>query len=123
MPGRPMKPTHLKIIQGTLRKSRIKNEPQPNALLGDPPAHLTPEQGNAWHEIVRLCPAGVLTNADRVTVEILACLLVEARTNPLFSVRRLALLLTLLGKCGLTPADRAKIDLPESTKRNPFTDL
>jgi len=126
MPGVP-KPTRLKVLQGTFRKDRAKNEPNPTAPIGDPPAHLTQEQAFCWREIVGICADRVLTEADRLAVEIAACLMLEyrmhAKTGMQYSMQKLSTLIVLLGKMGLTPSDRAKINLPGKPTKNAFSNL
>src|SRR5215510_10512172 len=100
---RPPKPSHLKVLQGTFRRDRAKNEPNPTDPLGHPPDHLMPEEADCWQEIADTCPARVLTRADRIAVEIAANLLAGYRRDPEFSHRRLNLLITLLGRFGMTP--------------------
>ncbi len=120
---RPPKPRHMKVLQGTFRKDRTKNEPNPTDPLGDPPDHLMPEQAECWREIADTCADRVLTYADRIAVEIAAGLLANYRSDPLFSHRRLGLLITLLARFGMTPSDRGKISLPGKPTRNAFSNL
>jgi len=121
--SRPPKPTQLKLIQGTMRKDRAKNEPNPTGPLGDPPEHLTEHQASCWRELAETCADRVLTYADRVAVEITACLLFEYRINPRFSVMKLQQLIGMLGKFGMTPSDRGKINLPGKPTKNKFSAL
>src|SRR6267142_381948 len=117
MPGIP-KPQRLKVIQGTFRKHRAKNEPNPTEALGDPPVHLDPHVAQCWREIAEICADRVLTYADRIAVELAAGLLFEFRINDGFSVMKLNMLITLLGKFGMTPSDRGKINLPGKPTKN-----
>ena len=80
---RPRKPTHLHVIQGTLR-SRHKDrgrEPVVGAPIGDAPAEWPPQGKLIWHEIVNAIPAGVATKADRVIVEVVCRLVIKMRTG------------------------------------------
>ena len=123
MPGRPPKPHRLKVIQGTFRKDRAKNEPNPTAPIGGPPVHLDVQVAQCWREIVETCADRVLTYADRIAVELAASLLFEYRINARFSVMKLNMLITLLGKFGMTPSDRGKINLPGKPTKNKFSAL
>ena len=120
MPAR--KPTHLKKLQGTFRKHRTKNEPLVSDPLPAPPANFSEGELIAWKDITGTAPAGVLTSADAISVELASRLLAECRSNPaMFGARKMALLFTLTGKFGLNPADRGKLDLPAPpAKDNPF---
>lgn len=72
MKGRIPKPTELKRLAGTLRKSRQNlDEPQPEAGTPEPPADLDARAQAAWSYYAPiLATCRVLTLADR---EILAC--------------------------------------------------
>lgn len=66
--GRPPKPTKLKVLQGTDRKDRVnKNEPKPMEIkkLPDPPWHLDYYAKKEWERAGPiLIEAGLLTHAD-----------------------------------------------------------
>lgn len=50
--ARPKKPTNLKILQGTYRKSRAnKNEPKPEIDIPEPPAFLTDRALEEWNRV------------------------------------------------------------------------
>jgi hypothetical protein len=68
----------------------------------------------------------VLTEADRVGLEICCALLNQFRLDPVeFPAAKLVRLEALLGKFGMTPADRAKVAGPAQKKPqgNPFAGL
>ena len=70
---RPAKPTALKIMQGTYRKDRAKNEPQFSAVRKSIPATISPCAKPYWKELAGLLEgARVLTDGDRRVLE-LAC--------------------------------------------------
>ena len=127
--GRPRTPTSILELRGGFKNRpsrRRDNEPKPTGDIGDPPKRLkTKDLKAAWREIVDICPPGVLTNADRLHLEIICYLLTEFRENPRdFMASKLARLEAMLGKCGLTPADRSKISgLGTRKKKNAFDDL
>jgi P27 family predicted phage terminase small subunit len=68
--GRKPKPTHLKLITGNLRKSRLNDtEPKLEPLLPDPPPVLSADALEEWEKISRrLLAAGILTGLDRSTL-------------------------------------------------------
>ena len=72
--ARPRKPTHLKIVTGTLRRDRTNaNEPTPRRTRPKPPAHLSDFGRAAWTEIAAIADTlGVLTAGDVLALEGLA---------------------------------------------------
>lgn len=112
--ARPRKPTHLHVINGTSeshpeRMRERKDEPVDERALGNPPAKWKAAQKNAWKEIAALAPW--LRKADRIAVEVAAELLCVLRENgPMrMPTPLLARFETMLGRLGLTPADRSKV--------------
>ena len=69
----------------------------------------------AWHELVAMAPPGVLTNADRWAVEIAAGLMAEYRKGEMLPAG-VGHLRSILGRMGLTPADRAALSIPQPEK-------
>jgi phage terminase small subunit len=133
--SRPRKPTELKRMQGTLRKSRQNpNEPTPIRGRPDPPDSLTPEARAVWPGLCDILDGiGVLTRADVFALHGLAeayADMVEARQlcqdgqrgHGRYSDadRRF---LAYLRVFGLTPADRSKVSVVTEPKRNKFADL
>ncbi len=139
--GRKAKPTHLKVIEGDRGKRGVtQNEPQPRAVEPDKPDFTTQAASRCWDRIVvELRAMGILHAADRDALEIYCeaygtwktaqagvakGVLVNRGTethphpvtNPSWRVARDAAgLVTKLGEAfGLTPAARARIELPEA---------
>src|SRR5690349_15010559 len=80
---RPRKPTALLELQGSFKKNpdrgrARKDEPEPVADLGEPPARLTPLELEMWRELESMAPPRVLTNADRWLVERACKLMAES---------------------------------------------
>ena len=119
--GRHKIPTQKKIIQGTFRKERENpDEPMPTNPLGKAPDFLTKQQKEAWAEISRLAPSGVLKDADRIIVEIAARLLAELRVAGL-SVGNQSHLMNCLGRMGMDPSNRSKVFSENSgRKKDPW---
>src|SRR6266702_4168364 len=69
MPPRP-KPTALKVVSGTLRKSRRnKQEPKPEQAIPSPPVCLKGEALSEWKRLSpQLYDIGILTDIDRATL-------------------------------------------------------
>ena len=81
--------------------------------LGEPPSHLTSNETTLWAEIEKIAPAGLLTPCDRLAVE-LACKVMLRLRNETGAMKasEIAILLNVLSRLGLTPADRARLDIP-----------
>lgn len=141
--GRTPKPSALHELNGSFekhpeRRAKRKNEPKPQGLLGDPPASFNPELSVGrelvaiWHEVVAQAPPGVLTVSDRMHVEILCRLLYKIRHN-LAKSGDFARAESLLGRMGMNPSDRSKVNLTptgpigpqraDAKSRNPFAEL
>lgn len=129
--ARPRTPTKILEMRGSFknrpsRRRARENEPIPTGVIGDPPKHLQGEKlKGIWREIIAATVPGVLTNSDRILLEIICYLLDELRSNPAeFPSGKMTRLESMLGKCGLAPADRTKIaGLGKEEKENPFASL
>ena len=65
--GPPRKPTELRIIEGTFKKSRHGKAPEtPAGGFPEAPAHLTPEQAQLWASFPRV---GWIAPSDALAVE------------------------------------------------------
>lgn len=110
------KPLEAHELSGATKKNPQrfvdrKGEPKPTASIGSAPKHLTPAQRKVWKEIAAVSPKGVLTNADRLLLEVACCLIVQFRAGTLIRASEIAGLLNALGRLGLSPADRAKLNV------------
>ena len=147
---RPAKPTALKMIQGTYRKDRAKNEPQFSAVRKSVPATISTGAKLYWKELAGLLEsARVLTDGDRRVLE-LACealaqhhaatvaltaygltYTTEGDNGPMIKARpevgiadaaaRRAF--RILADFGLTPSSRTRVAVPPSTEPNPFDEF
>lgn len=146
MAGRKPKPTHLHLVQGTLRRSRhgASAAPEPPRGTSSPPQHLSPVAKRAWRRFSTiLASMGVLTKADTAALEAMCQAYSEMRecwavlqrdggtyeTNSVTGatlyrsrpeVARLAdadrRFKAYLGESGLTPAARGKVKVPDGRK-------
>lgn len=114
--ARPRTPTNVLELRGAYKKDpqrKRKNEPKPAAGIGkfsDGPVDL-PE---IWDEVVAQTVPGVMTVSDRIALEALCRLIADIRNNPAeLSVGKITAMVSLLGRFGLTPADRSKVTIPE----------
>lgn len=64
-----------------------------------------------WREIVKMTPPGVLTGGDRFLLETLTLLLAKQRRREPLKGHELATITTALGRMGLTPSDRSRIEI------------
>lgn len=113
--------------RGAFKKhpERARTDAQTAGPLGKPPSHIAGEVLKAWKEIEKSAPLQVLTESDRLALEVAANLLAQFRLDPVeFPAAKLVRLEALLGKFGMTPADRAKVGgKKEAPKGNAFADL
>ena len=125
--ARPRKPTNVLELTGAFKKDpqRKREDAQAAGELTDAPPHINGAVLHAWNEIVKYAPLQVLTESDRLSIELAANLLAQFRDNPIeFTAAKLVRLEALLGKFGMTPADRSKVGgKKEQPKGNPFADL
>ena len=98
------------------RRAAYENEPKPAGPLGAPPASFDTGSYTGsrllaiWEEVVSQAPAGVLTSADRLHVE-MTC-------RAIFRIRWLtpkasdfSMVREFLGKMAMNPADRTKVQV------------
>ena len=110
--ARPKKPSNILKLKGAFKKNpNRENTDEPEvaaAFPSKPPCHLNKDEIEVWNEIVSIAPAGVLTGADVITVEMIACLLVEYRRDrEEFPPAKLTRLSGELKSIGLNPSGRA----------------
>ena len=122
--SRPRKPTSVLDARGYFKKHpdrKRHGEPIVSEALAPPPERLSPDEVRAYRGIAESAPPGVLTLADSIHVELTALLLAEMRTDFVnMKVGKLGLLNKSLGQMGMTPADRAKLEIPRAPEPNPF---
>ncbi len=118
------KPTVILEATGAFKKN--PNRARPNEPISDvkfpvtAPLHFDELQTATWHEVVKIVPAGVLTGADVLTIEIIARLLTEYRTSgDEFPMARLGRLTSEMNKVGMSPSSRAGLTV-DKPKKNKF---
>ena len=124
---RPRKPSNVLALTGSFkvhpeRAAARANEPAGDGEIGDAPAHFDDAARKCWLEIVGLCHAGTLCHADRLVVEHGARVLAALRASPDYEDTKLMIRLeATLGKLGLTPADRSRVNvMKKKENENPF---
>jgi phage terminase small subunit len=127
--ARPLTPTAVLEQNGAFehdpqRRAAREGEPAGRGVLGDPPERFTPLQRDAWYELELLAPEGVLTGSDRVMVEMYCQLVARMRGEPdaegyprPLKAAEFTQLLNILGRLGMTPSDRARLKVPEKSKK------
>jgi P27 family predicted phage terminase small subunit len=152
MAGRPHVPTALKVLNGTLNESRHNaREPQLEPRIPEAPAHLSEKERAAWAHFAQLLePMRVVTTVDAPAMEMLVVtyvhhqrladalrhdeLVYDSERKDGGMMRRLApemtaladvsrRLLVLLGRFGLTPADRQKVVQSGEAGGNPYDEF
>jgi len=122
---RPRTPSKILDARGAFKKNpqrKRDGEPEVKSPLGAPPEHLNESEAGCWHEIVSYAAMGVLTQADRLSVEIAARLLAESRVGFIeMPTARLSRLHVMLGQFGMTPSERSKLNIERPRDANPFT--
>jgi phage terminase small subunit len=120
-------PVEIALLKGADKKhpERYRNEvPKSKLPLGGAPEHLTPAAADCWFEISSYAIPGVMTGADRVTLEMLANLLAEYREGPReFPSTKLGQLIGLLGRFGMSPSDRTKLGVAKNKEEDPYSNL
>ncbi|HMU28349.1 MAG TPA: hypothetical protein PKA65_13190, partial [Solirubrobacterales bacterium] len=86
------------------------NEPKPEEGLGDPPPGMDESEVARWNELKDIAAPGVLTKQDRPGAEFFCKLWAESRRRKLNKAEN-QMLYALMGKFGLTPADRSKVQV------------
>jgi phage terminase small subunit len=111
--SRPRTPTAILDSKGAFianPQRKRRGEPQPVRSIGSPPKQLTDEEKKIWRELVRGLAPGVGKSSDRWAAETMVRLKLKERANIITSSERAQLIL-LMGRFGMTPADRAKISV------------
>lgn len=120
---RPKTPTNILEMKGAFKKNpqrRRTEEPKPEKPLGNPPCRLSPGVKKIWREIARQCAPGVLTIMDRQAMELASIALDRVRQcvdtyddegRPLITMTDIRTAMTMLGKFGMTPSDRAGLGI------------
>jgi hypothetical protein len=107
-------------IRGGVEATRKPNHKRP---FGNHPRHLTPDEVEVWHKLLRQCLPGLLHPSDRLGFEILVRLATplykgkSLYTGKPISIPEMQLLTKMAAKFGLTPEDRCLTANPEKQAR------
>ena len=94
--------------------------------IGEPAKWMPLKAKKIWKELVDNGLPGVMTAADRLTMEMLCCLVVQFRDDPLkFPPAKYTTVINLSARFGFSPADRQKFIIPDGAKqnKNPYANL
>lgn len=111
----PKKPTNLLVLSGSVahdpkRYANRTTEPKPTGVLGPAPKHFDAAHKLIWKEVIKSVPPGVLTNSDRIVVELTCRLTYKMRFGELTSSNA-AQLVSCLSRLAMTPADRSRVNV------------
>jgi hypothetical protein len=112
----PRKTIAQLALTGTLSRhsgryqSRIASKTTVISPIGKAPTFLSPHEKTIWAEIVRTAPPGVLTKSERIGLEVIVKLVARMRTDQI-KPSELNTLFAMLGRYGMNPADRLKMNL------------
>jgi len=125
--ARHAQPREVAQLKGATRHDpqRYRKEPPKSAQpLGGAPDHLSAGAKTVWFEIEALAPSGVLTGADRFTLEVVSELMAEWREEPRkFAIGKYTPLIGCLARLGMSPADRQKLGMEKAKEGNAFDDF
>jgi P27 family predicted phage terminase small subunit len=148
MRGRKPKPTHLKILDGTV-KEFPKSEPLPIGELDLAPDWMSEEQKSSWEYAIAHAPEGLLKKLDRsilaawviaedlhrqATMEVNEHGLVtkspvkgDPMQNPYLSIanRQAQIMMKAGSELGFTPSSRSRVSISDKQQddHNPFAEF
>jgi len=125
------KPMELRELHGTANRNKQRNNPDMPDVdygLGPAPDYFTEGEREVWDYLVSVMFKGVLATSDRASFELMAKLFYRFRYGtfdrdaelPALTAGELSRLDSLLGRYGMTPADRTKIVVPQGQKKSGF---
>lgn len=124
MPG-VRKPTETLQLSGAFKKDPKRTRglgPKSDRELGEPPAYCTVDVQLIWAEVQSIVPAGLLTSADRLVVELL-CRIVAKLREGWITAAEMGQMTWCLSHLGMTPVDRSKVAVPQQKEASPFDEF
>jgi phage terminase small subunit len=91
-------------------------EPIVTRAIGAPPDYLTDPERKVWKELVKQAPPGVLKYSDRLLFSVLVSLAAKFQARETMMVMETQQMIAISSKFGLSPADRAKIQVAPPKK-------
>jgi phage terminase small subunit len=124
---RHKQPREVAELKGATKKDPQryrKQTPKSEHALGEIPAWLSAGAKVVWFELEAYAASGVLTGADRMVMATLSELVAEFREGPReMSAARIGQMVGLLGRLGMSPADRQRLGTVKQPEGNPFEDF
>ena len=123
---RPLTPTEVLSVRGAFVKHPERKRPigpKSKRPLGDPPDYFDEFEAAIWRETVGNCAAGVLTSADRVSMELISLSLAKVRRREPLSGAERGQMTALLSRMGMTPADRSRIHADPEPEKSQFDEF
>ena len=134
MAGRPRKATKVLELNGAFkahpeRQADRDSEPKPSTVNVKAPTGFPRHLKKIWNEIMKQCPAGVISVMDKQALE-LACVMIhklrefyrgemDAFGEPVkWTTQDAAQLRGILASFGMTPADRSRVTVPKKEKQS-----
>lgn len=117
-------PSNVLDSRGAFKKdpSRKRTDAADDRPLGAAPTHLTDAVRACWDEIASQATPGVLAQSDRISVEIASVVLTKVRDGSAKG-GDFALLANLLGRFGMSPADRSRVQAVKAKTPSVWDDL
>jgi phage terminase small subunit len=131
MPGRPRKPTALKVVEGTFRKDRANaDEPkfEPLTEIPAPPRKLKAEARREWDRVIEFVFKNRICGAEALSILATYCsvhaAIVAGEKKGEFSAGLLAQYRALGERFGIDPASRGKIKSAKPAQpKNEWADI
>src|SRR5580692_9282235 len=92
------------------RYANRRIEPIPSGPNGNPPSHFSPPLKCIWRELKSQSLPGVLTNSERLILEVLCRLTFKLREGTI-STGETSQLIGCIARLGLTPTDRVRVQI------------
>jgi hypothetical protein len=126
--GGVRKPTNILKMNGAFDKDPARGraregEPEVTEPLDEtPPESFTEEETRAWKDLIKYAPEGVMKSSDYLAVELASRLLAEIRGGEAgaSTVNRFQVALACFG---MTPADRSRVSVAKTKKKDDWSDL
>lgn len=119
---RHTQPREVAELKGATAKDpqRYRGEvPKLDLPVGNAPEHLSAEAAACWFELQTYSIPGVMTAADRLSLEMTSELLAGFREDPkAFPANKIGQLVSLLGRFGMTPCDRQKLSIEKPKEKD-----
>lgn len=122
-----LQPVEILELKGAYEhnpKRRRPPAPKSTHPIGDAPSSFTRDEKAMWKEILHNAIPETLTSADRYLVETFTKLIAKQRRREDMTGAELSVILSCIGKLGLSPVDRMKLATPPAEKaKSPYSEF